>query len=83
MKGPSCCYIGPVSQVLIRLGLPWHLHCPRRATWTLWNGQEPFYDYYTESCDRHVGRLLDDSPETHVYPILVIPGAYQGEVTER
>ncbi len=58
----KCCYIYSVLGKQIPFA-----RCPREAIWQIISesSNDP-YDY-TESCDKHVGQLLDDSPIHHVY----------------
>ena len=65
-----CCYIGPI------------FNCWRPAKFVLWNGIEPFYDYFTESCARHVTRLMDDSYEHRLYSIDVVAPPSGGSVSD-
>lgn len=41
--------------------------CGKDAEWELYGSNTPMAP--TEACTEHVGRLLDDSPETRVIPI--------------
>ena len=41
--------------------------CISRAEWTIVYGRSP--DDVTEACTEHVGVLLEDGVENHVYPI--------------
>lgn len=49
------------------------LLCFRKAEWVIWFGDT--VDDYTEACTRHVGNLLDDSPEFEVWRIEPVEGS--------
>lgn len=59
MADRKCCYLeGGKAD-----GAP----CQAAAEWELYGSNEPREP--TDACTKHVGEVLDDSPETRVFPI--------------
>lgn len=43
--------------------------CNADAEWEIWDGESPYFDHFTHACTDHVGALLSDTREHHVYPV--------------